>query len=427
MLDHVFLAFGAALVIILVASRWNKKRSDGKMPSGSRLRSSMRRVRPEVMPLAEMSLVAAPNINFQSTHNVLETIMHKYKIPGALLLVTRYDEPLIRMALGTTYRPDMLPRHTHNEPIKSDMYFRIGSITKSMTATCVLLLAAKNKLGLHDMLSKWFPLAPRAKNIRLIHMLNMTSGLGDYEQSDTFAKIWYADPEIHWNPLDLIRWAKEDKKPLVEPGTVWHYCNTGYIYLGLIIERVMDVPLHVAFKQLLFDPLGMHQTFLATNAHIRAPHAQGFGNVREKLENVTDWNPGWAWAAGGVVSTLDDLAKWAKNLGEPRLLSSYRQPFQATSLVADKSTIGTSTEHHFNRDYFYGFGLLYDHHWVWHNGSIPGWESMVAYHTPTRMSIVININQSTLPDNHSSESPVTEMFRELVQLYTPSTPLHPKE
>lgn len=369
-------------------------------------------------------------IDESRTRTIIQLVLDSYKIPGAVVQVSQYGQVVLNLAQGYEYRSDMLPSNLQNRALTTSVNFRIGSITKSMTATCILILCERNQLNLTDKLGKWFPQAPNGHKISIIQLLNMTSGLGDYETNADFGNIWFVDPKIHWNKWDLIRWGANVKPTSNDPGMDWHYCNTGYIYLGMIVEHICQQPLHVVFKTLLFDPLGMNHSFLATDAAIPEPHGQGFGNVRDKLENVTEWSPGWAWAAGGVVSNIDDLTKWAKNLGEPQLLSRYRQPMTlnyASLLTSNSSTIGTSKEHHFNAEYFYGFGLLYDHHWVWHNGSIPGWESIAAYHIPSKISIAININQSTLPENHSSESPVTEMFRYLVEAYTPYSRLHPKE
>lgn len=438
---HEYLYLAAVAVFGLLVY-WFIKRRNANSPVPDKLRHfptrEMRRLPKDWINQNKIVMTTIPTQPVTRTWQAADVmsrvnaVLDKYKIPGCLLQIKQHGITLQTSAVGTTYRRDMVPKNTLNKPITANMYFRIGSITKSMTATCILLLAQQKKLSLSDKLSCWpwgAKLMPKyASQISLLQMLNMTSGLGHYERDKTFGLIFDADPEIDWSPFDLVRWSNEaEVRP---PGQSWDYCNTGYILSGLIIEQTTGMPLHGAFKKMLFEPLNMTHSYLAADSTLPQPHAQGFGNTRDKLENVTDWNPMWAWAAGGVVSTLDDMSKWASNLGNATLLKSQANSLggyigSSTTMLNASGLSTPSEEHKFNADYFYGLGVLYDHHWVWHNGSIPGWESIVAYHKPTGYSLVMNVNQSTLPDNHSPESPVTELFRRVVEVMTPDTPLHP--
>lgn len=377
----------------------------------------------------ELDSIEWSDAKLEQVQESLRRIANKYGIPGVIYeLRMNASNYYFKGAMGHNYRPDMLPPGVQNSEINKDSFFEIGSVTKSMTASCMVLLSRAGKFKLSDKLSKWKfgqTVAPYADDITVLQMLNMTSGLNHYENSKQFTQLFDLDPKIHWSPLDLIRWAQEDSltNPPRAPGTNWEYCNTGYIYAGLIIEKETGLSLADAFKTLLFEPLGMKDSYLAYESNMPEPHPQMFGNERGKLENTTSWNPSWGWSAGAVVSTLRDMSIWAKNLGESILLLPESQAFNKyTPFLLNPSSI--AVDEHFTLQFYYGLGLVKDNGWLFHNGSIPGSETIAAYHIASHSTVVLNINQSTLPDNHNPESPVTEMFREVVKILTPESQLH---
>ena len=113
------------------------------------------------------------------------------------------------------------------DSLDSRTRFRIGSVTKSFTALLTLILAEEGYFNLDDRLSQWFPdFWPKSDEIALRLLLNMRSGLPDYEEEIT--QVMIEEPYRQWQPLEILELVKD--KPLVfEPNEGWIYCNTGYI------------------------------------------------------------------------------------------------------------------------------------------------------------------------------------------------------
>lgn len=369
-----------------------------------------------------MPPIGRPNVCLASVSEaaVMEAvagIMHKFEMPGCIVSVRRNNNILAEFALGKAVKGNGAP------PMTTDMYFRIGSVTKTMTATAIVLLCDRGLVSLDDTIDKWFPSFPNASRITVMNLLNMTSGLGDYGASAMFGTIFEGDPRLHWDVRDLERWAK-DEAPTSAPNAQWHYCNTNYLLLGLMIEMLTGVKLCDAFKHLLFTPLRMSRTYLASDACIAKPHAHGYGVFfNNKYDDCTNWNPTWGYAAGAVVSNVDDLQRWAQSLGRGALFGGMRM--HVNELI-NQSSIETLKTTHFERNrFFYGLGVMYDEEWLWHNGSIPGWETVCASYAPFNLSIVISVNQTTLPKFASmGETSVTQIFRRLTEMYIPDVRLH---
>lgn len=373
----------------------------------------------KIPALSDLLLQASRFPSSERLKMELTSIMEKYRVPGALVSVRQLGKPLAEFPIGyaTISREGPL--------MQMDMNFRIGSVTKSMTATTIMILVERGDLKLNDPLSKWFPDFPNASKITLLNMMNMTSGLGDYGQNPTFATIYNAYPQINWVAEDLCHWIKEQGS-MFEPGARWHYNNSGFVLLGKIIHMTTGLKIKKAYRKYLWDPLGMScRTIVPKNAVIPVPHAHGYGNYREKFEDVTDWNPRVAFSAGIVISNIDDMQLWAQNIGNATLLKAWKTNVAETLLHQDSVNTPESDDAFQANTFFYGFGVMYDHEWVWHNGSIPGFETVCAYYRPLDISVVISINQNTLPEflENGKEKVVNEMFRRIVDMYTPLSEL----
>lgn len=355
--------------------------------------------------------------------SVVRSTMREFEIPGLIVSVRHDGHPLVEYASGYTTRP-----YEHDTTLMSPHYsFRIGSVTKTMTAVATLTLEQQGWLSLDDTIDRWFPEYENAKLISIRHLLTMTSGLGNYGNASQFETIFNADPRLHWDTRDLVRWGAGEKT-LFDPGNGWDYCNTNFVLLGRIIEIIAQYPLDVVFEMLLFGKLGMRNTFLATDASWRdAEHAHGYGVFRDggAIEDCTDWNPMWAWSAGGVISNVDDMHIWATNLGSgaPLRQPNWSGAHDASSAfallvhpMADTSSVHTPAAHRppFERlTYFYGLGVMFDDGWIYHNGSIPGFETICAAHPASGLTIVLSSNQTTLPKFKATSSAITHLFKRI--------------
>ena len=255
--------------------------------------------------------------------------MRDLRTPGAIIFVDAPGQGSWTTTLGTS---DLAT----NAPIQVNSYMRIGSITKTFTATVILQLVDEGKLGLDDPVSKYQPEVPNGVHITIRQLLNMTSGLFEYSQDLGYNQALDADPAKVWNLKDLLAISFKHP-PDFAPGKGWHYTNTSYILLGMIIEQLTHQSVEEVFQQRIFTPLGMNGTSFPPLASslISNPHPRGYlygTNVdamnallnafagREQdaqvkvapgalPQDATDWNPSSYWTAGSAISTLHDLHK----------------------------------------------------------------------------------------------------------------------
>jgi len=154
---------------------------------------------------------------------------------------------------------------TSKTPIRATDRFRIGSLTKTFVATVALQLVDEGALSLDDSVERWLPgVVPNGSNISVRELLSMRSGLYDYLNENTvIVKRFLAGDLLHrYTPLELVRIATAHK-PYFAPGAGWHYCNTCYILVGLIVEKVTGHPIATEVEQRIFN--GNRQVVLFVN------------------------------------------------------------------------------------------------------------------------------------------------------------------
>ncbi|MFF5973518.1 serine hydrolase domain-containing protein [Streptomyces sp. NPDC012769] len=262
---------------------------------------------------------------------------------------------------------------------------RIGSVTKSFTVTAVLELVDEGKLGLDDPISRYVGGVPNGDRITLRQLAGMRSGLFNYSADEDFYKALTADPDRPFTPRQLLDYAFEHPVNF-PPGAKFEYCNTNLILLGLVVEKVGGMPLHEFIAEKVVKPAGLKHTLFPTDAAFPEPHAQGYTNqtASGKVEVATDWNPSWGWAAGAMISDLPDLRTWARVLATGTLLTADTQ---AQRLETDPTGIS---------DAGYGLGIFNVEGWIGHNGSLPGYETLVVYLPKHQATLVVMLNTDIL-------------------------------
>ena len=271
-----------------------------------------------------------------------------------------------------------------NEPMNSNNYFRIGSITKTFITEAVLILVDEGKIDLNKSISFYLPelKIPDSDKITIPMLANMTSGLPDYTEDKDFLPLL---TNSHWQavftPEELLIMAF--KSPMqFEPGTKFTYCNTNYIILGLLIKKVTGKSVSDVLNEKIFTPLGMKNTFWPNTRYLPYPYTHGYSfELENSLTDVTNWNPSWADAAGCLISNFSDLKIWAKEVNECKLLSDNMKSVRYTWVDGDFKGIT-----------FSGFGLEKAYDWIGHVGSIPGYNSQLFYNPKKKIILIINAN-----------------------------------
>ena len=176
-----------------------------------------------------------------------------------------------------------------DDPPTTTDHYRIGSLTKTMTATVILQLAQEGKLSLDDPISKYRPDVPNGDTITIAQLLDMRSGLYGYDLDPVFLRAVDADPKRIWSPDDLLA-IGYSKPALFAPGTAYDYSNTNYVLLGLVMEQVTGKTASELFQERLFDPLGLDSTLLPAldDASIPSVFAHGYQFTSAEQAGGTD-------------------------------------------------------------------------------------------------------------------------------------------
>ncbi|GGF98768.1 hypothetical protein GCM10010912_49380 [Paenibacillus albidus] len=230
--------------------------------------------------------------------------------------------------------------------VEPDFSFRIGSITKTFTASVILQLAEEKQLSLDDSVEKWLPGVIKGNgydgnNIKIRQLLNHTSGLASYTDPDMRDIILPHNPFRYYSVDDLIGLALA-KPPVYAPGKDWNYSNVNTILAGKIIQKVTGDTYAEQIRKRFIEPLGLTETFVMENSsHIPGKHATGYNMDRSgHLYDLTEMNQSWANAAGDMVSNVKDLTTFFSALLGGKLLNQEMMDQMLTTVDSPLGKVG---------------------------------------------------------------------------------------
>ncbi|MET9228566.1 serine hydrolase domain-containing protein [Lentzea sp. NPDC003310] len=256
-----------------------------------------------------------------------------------------------------------------NAPVNGQV--RIGSITKSFVAVATLQLVGENKVELDGPVNKYVPHVKDSR-ITVRQVLQHTSGLPDYVIDVGVPKI--ADiRDRYFAPHDLLDVALA-KPPASQPGEKYGYSNTNYVVAGLLIQKVTGRPVGEALDKVI-TKAGLKNTYWPAQGEqrIRGRHAQAFAlsdllDPKSKVVDATVIETSAAWAAGAMVSTPADVARFYSRLLKGDLLAKPQlDEMRRTITVDERSAYGLGLE---------STRLSCGGVWWGHSGSIHGWVSL---------------------------------------------------
>lgn len=312
--------------------------------------------------------------------------------PGAAVLLIGNGKIIYERGFGIT---DLRTMH----PIDAKTNFRLASVTKQFTAMAVMLLVHDGKLRYQDRLTDVFPDFPEyGRQITIRNLLNHTSGLRDYEDLMTGY-----DPNLPDDQLQQIRdqqvmeLIKQQKTTKFAPGSKWEYSNSGYVLLGLIVQKVSGESFADFLRQRVFDPLKMSTTLAyqkGKNEVVNRAygHTNDNGHWKQTDQSTTSATLG----DGGVYSSLDDLAKWDKALSQHTLLTASEMKPALDPVTPPAG----APEEPDGRPAEYGFGWFLNayknHKRMWHYGETVGFRSTIQRFPDDGLTIIILSNRSDL-------------------------------
>ena len=295
--------------------------------------------------------------------------------PGAAVVVVKGGKTILRKGYG-------MADVELGVKVEPDMVFRLGSITKQFTAAAVLLLAEQGKLSLSDDMTKFLPDYPsKGRAVTIEHLLTHTSGVKSYTGIPAWRAMWRKDVTV----AELIDVFKNEPADF-DPGTRWAYNNSGYILLGAIIEKVSGMTYEQFLQKNIFEPLGMTHTFYGSASRVIPRRVPGYTMSKEGLRNAEYLSMTHPYAAGSLLSNVDDMALWDAALYTEKLLkqSSLQKAFTPYVLKD-----GTTTN--------YGFGwsrFVYEGRTVVeHGGGIHGFSTVGLRIPEDRVYVCILTNR----------------------------------
>ncbi|GAA5074470.1 serine hydrolase domain-containing protein [Nocardia iowensis] len=301
-------------------------------------------------------------------------------IPGALVTVHAPGRGTYTQAYGVA---DLAT----GRPMTVDDHVRIGSITKTFTATAILRAADEGKLALDDVLSKYVPGVPNGDTITLRDLLGMRGGVWDLVGDSDFAAQLVTKTPGEWRDGDRLRAITAHPEHAKPPRTNTEYSNSEFVLLGLVLEKVIGKPVHEVLDELA-RAHGLQETSYPVDATIPSPASQGYTYFDDAATNVTSRNsPAIFGAAGTMVSTISDLATYAPLLAKGDLLKPE------TSQARQQFTSGTAGGAPFD----YGLGLQRFGPWLGHAGGVLGYTTHVGYLPDTGAAVAVAVNQYTVP------------------------------
>ncbi|MEU7069867.1 serine hydrolase domain-containing protein [Streptomyces narbonensis] len=292
------------------------------------------------------------------------------------------------------------------EPMSADSYIRIGSETKTFTVTALLQLVDDGRVGLDDPIAKYVRGVRNGHRITLRHLAEMRSGLFPYTSDPDFIEALLSDPDRPWTPEELLPYGMKHKNTF-EPGAQFQYSNSNLILLGLVVEKVTGQRLQDVIRNRVLRPAHLFGTLFPEAAEFPEPHSHGYTDqtLSGEIADATNWNPSWAWAAGAMISNLQDLRRWAKVLATGELLSRETQAQRLKTLPTGFP--GTT----------YGLGILKTDGWIGHNGSLPGYETVTVYLPSQKATLVLMLNTDVR--RVDNQEPSTLLARAITQIVTP--------
>jgi D-alanyl-D-alanine carboxypeptidase len=323
--------------------------------------------------------------------------------PGALLLVDAPDLNFTWQGAAGMAIPEQ------EEPLSPGDQFIISSMTKMITAVTVMKLVEQGDLALDDPISLYLPeeMVSRllvlegdsyGEIITVRQLLSHTSGLGDFSNGEDadgnglpdFKDLVLNEPDTVWDETMVLDWAIANAPPVARPGETFNFSDTNYQLLGMIIESASGLALHDAFRQLIFEPLGMDHTYFEfRETAVPGPDGRGVshayyqGNLWNELDSHS-----YEWGSGGLVSTAADMNTflWAWVNGD-----LFEDPASKEAMMEWVETPDAGVH--------YGFGIL---RFVLEEWDIPGlgevlghsglFNSQAFYWPEQNMTIVGTLN-----------------------------------
>lgn len=300
-------------------------------------------------------------------------------VPGASVIVIEDGKVLFKKAYG-------LANVEANIAATANTNYRLASVSKQFTAMAIMILAERKKLSYDDSLASFFPGFPEyGKQITVRHMLNHSSGLIAYEDvMDDKTAVPLSDQDV----LELLK--KQDHTHF-PPGSSYRYSNTGYVLLGLIVEKASGTTFEEFLRRNIFKPLGMNHTvfYPREDRSDEAHRAYGYSKRDDVFVRTDQSLTSSTRGDGSIYSSVADLYRWDQGLHKSRLVKpdTLQKAFTSGAQVDDDTS--------------YGFGWFIETRrglkTVSHSGNTIGCTQFIRRYLDRKFTIIVQANRNNAP------------------------------
>ncbi|MHC3469325.1 serine hydrolase domain-containing protein [Streptomyces sp. 7R007] len=364
-------------------------------------------------PPAPPSRASARCAPHDQVRQALRVLTERDRIAGAAVLGTDAD-PAAPCGRWTEHAGTADLRT--GRPMNATDRLRIGSVTKTFTATVVLQLAAEHRLSLDDTVDRYLPGLIRShghdgRRITVRQLLQHTSGLPDYLD----ASEWEHPERLrhrHFEPRALVARALQ----LPSPHGSWHYATTNYLVLGLIVQEVTGHRPETEITRRVITPLRLRDTYWpGDGTRIQGPHSHSYFTTDGQRVDGTAWNTTFAGVGGALVSTPADLTRFATALLGGRLLPAAQLAQMRRTVPADPDRLWPGAR--------YGLGLIGSPlscggTWWGHGGTMPGGHRALVAVSPGGRSVAVALNE--VPATLQAEEDFLDVIDKSLCASTPS-------
>tara|TARA_B100000795_G_C22796217_1_gene439453 strand:+ start:442 stop:2094 length:1653 start_codon:yes stop_codon:yes gene_type:complete len=258
--------------------------------------------------------------------------------------------------------------------------FEVGSITKQFTSVAILMLLEEGKLSLEDEITKFIPTYPtNGKKITIHHLLTHTSGIKSYTSMQRFGEVMTIDE----TPLKFIDFFKNEPMDF-DPGEKYLYNNSGYFILGYIVEKVSGLSYQKFIQERIFDMVDMKSSYYGSHEKLIKNRASGY-QKRGEFSNAQYISLSLPYAAGSIMSNVDDMLKWQTAITNNVFLKET---------TIDKAFTNYTLNNGDKINYGYGwvFNEINDVPTLEHGGAIPGYLSMGVFVPSKNVYVIVFSN-----------------------------------
>ena len=342
-----------------------------------------------------------PSVN-ERIQQFLDYVIKEYDLPGLSMAIINENE---EVSLFTTGESDKI----NDTKMSPKAQFRIGSVTKTFTAMTILQLAQEGKLFLTQTVAHWLPgVLPtppdpepqnytgyNANDITIYHLLNHTSGLFNFTNDDNWLDDYFYHQDRTFTPQELVDIAIAHPPTSYPEELLWHYTNTGYVLMGMIVEKATNNTWENEVRSRFINTLGLTDTFVPETGHTKffGEFAHGYIDMAEQyppfeisgiLEDCSFREPSHVFSSGNMISTPENLARWIKAIGDGELLNEQYQDLVLNDLIDVSDYVKM------------GLGVVYDaaNGFIQHPGQIGGYDCGAFYHLDSHVSFGLCANRT---------------------------------